>query len=63
MAHNFSQNAVDRDRVDVNKHFEVSWWCKKWGCKEIELRAAVLMVGTTAENVEAVLLKEGVKRN
>ena len=37
----------DRSRVNVNEDWEVTYWCKEFGCSEAELRAAVAAVGVS----------------
>ena len=45
----------DALRVNVNEHYEVEYWCGKFGCTPIDLKAAVKKVGVMAKDVEAEL--------
>lgn len=48
----------DRARVNVNEAWEISWWCKKFGCTSEQLKAAVRAAGVMATAVEAYLKKQ-----
>lgn len=47
----------DASKVNVNEPYEVVYWCKKFGCTEAQLRAAVKAVGTKASAVQTHLKK------
>lgn len=47
----------DGRRVNVNQAHEVTYWCKKFGCSEEQLRAAVKAVGVMVTDVEKQLKK------
>jgi hypothetical protein len=47
----------DRSRVSLSERWEVTYWTKKFGCTEEELRKAVQRVGSSAEAVEKELKK------
>ena len=47
----------DRTRIDVNEDYELRDWSKRLGVTADELKAAVKVVGTSAEAVEAHLKK------
>jgi hypothetical protein len=47
----------DRDRINVNETWEVTWWCRKFGVTEAQLRAAVKAVGVMARDVARYLGK------
>lgn len=47
----------DASKVNVNETYEVAYWCKKFGCTEAQLKAAVKAVGTKASDVQAYLKK------
>ena len=48
----------DRSRVNVNEDWEVTYWCKEFGCSEAELRAAVAAVGVSVPAVRVHLGKK-----
>lgn len=48
----------DASKVNVNETYEVVYWCKKFGCTEAQLKAAVKAVGTKASDVQANLKKK-----
>ena len=50
-----SRGAVDRSRINVNHPWQVSYWCKKLGCSETQLRQAVDAAGPTADQVRKYL--------
>ncbi|WP_082494710.1 MULTISPECIES: DUF3606 domain-containing protein [unclassified Methylobacterium] len=41
----------DRQRINVNESWEVTWWCKEFGVTEAQLRAAVKAVGPMVKDV------------
>lgn len=49
----------DRARVNVNENWEVTWWCKEFGCRENQLRQAVEAVGVMVTDVRAYLRRQG----
>ena len=55
MAYVFETVPADRGLIDMNDPREVSWWRKRFGCSEDQLREAVAVVGTSAANVEQLL--------
>ena len=56
MADNPSERGMrDRSRINVNQPHEMSYWSKKFGVSEAELRSAVEQVGPMAEKVEQQL--------
>jgi hypothetical protein len=42
----------DRTRINVNEHYELRDWSKKFGCTPDQLKAAVKAVGPIAADVE-----------
>ncbi|MBM7121931.1 DUF3606 domain-containing protein [Dyella kyungheensis] len=52
-----NRGPADRARVNVNESWEVRWWCKQFGCTEAQLRAAVKVVGVSANAVRQHLGK------
>jgi uncharacterized protein DUF3606 len=53
MADNASERGMrDRSRINVNQPHEMSYWSKKFGVSEAQLRTAVEQVGPMAEKVE-----------
>jgi hypothetical protein len=56
MADNPSERGMrDRSRINVNQPHEMSYWSKKFGVSEAELRTAVEKVGPMADKVEQQL--------
>jgi hypothetical protein len=55
MAYVFETVPADRGLIDMDDPREVSWWRKRFGCSEEQLRQAVAAVGTSAANVEQLL--------
>lgn len=47
----------DRDTISLSEAYEVAYWCKKFGCTEAQLKAAVKAVGKSAVKVGAYLKK------
>ena len=47
-----NRGPADHSRVNSNEHSEIKYWCPKWGCTEVELKAAVQAVGASAAKVE-----------
>ena len=50
-----STGGQDRARINVNEDYEVRDWAKKFGVTADELRDAVAVAGTWADDVEAQL--------
>ncbi|MGU3360699.1 DUF3606 domain-containing protein [Methylobacterium sp. M6A4_1b] len=48
---------ADRQRINVNEAWEVTWWCRKFGVTEAQLRAAVKAVGPMVKDVAKYLGK------
>jgi hypothetical protein len=55
MAYVFETVPADRGLIDLDDPREVSWWRKRFGCSEEQLRHAVAVVGISAANVEQLL--------
>jgi hypothetical protein len=55
MAYVFETIPANRGQIDMDDPREVSWWRKRFGCSEEQLREAVAAVGTSAANVEQLL--------
>ena len=55
MAYVFETVPADRGLIDLDDPREVSWWRKRFGCSEEQLRRAVAEVGTSAAKVEQLL--------
>jgi hypothetical protein len=55
MAYVFETIPRDRGRIDLGDPREVSWWRKRFGCSEEQLREAVAQVGDSAAIVEQLL--------
>jgi hypothetical protein len=55
MAYVFETVPADRGVIDMDDPREVSWWRKRFGCSEEQLRQAVAAVGRSAANVEQLL--------
>jgi len=50
-----SDKVQDRSQVNVSDASEVTYWCKKFGCSETQLRYAVKTVGPAVSRVRAHL--------
>lgn len=48
----------DRSRINVNEAHEVRYWTKAFACTEEQLRAAVQVVGVSAEKVRQHLVDQ-----
>lgn len=55
MAYVFETVPANRSLINLNDPREVSWWRKRFGCNEEQLRHAVAQVGNSAAKVEQVL--------
>jgi len=55
MAYVFETVPANRGLIDLDDPREVSWWRKRFGCSEDQLRQAVAEVGRSAANVEQLL--------
>jgi hypothetical protein len=53
------RNAQDSGRVNVNEEYEISYWTKKFNCTKAQLIEAVNRVGTSSEQVEQFLKRNG----
>jgi hypothetical protein len=52
-----NRGPADRARINVHEPWEVSYWCKEFGCTEQHLRDAVAAVGVMAAKVRERLKK------
>lgn len=52
MAYVFETIPAQRNLIALSDPREISWWCKKFGCNEGQLRQAVAVVGDTSAQVE-----------
>jgi hypothetical protein len=55
MAYVFETVPADRGLIDLDDPREVSWWSKRFGCSQDQLRRAVDEVGKSAAKVEQLL--------
>jgi len=55
MAYVFEKIPARRSRIELDNPREVSWWSKRFGCSEEQLRQAVAQVGDAAAQVEQLL--------
>jgi hypothetical protein len=55
MAYVFDTIPAQRNIIDLGNPREVSWWTKRLGCSEQQLREAVAEVGPSAAKVEQLL--------
>jgi hypothetical protein len=55
MAYVFETVPADRAVVDLSDPREINWWCKRFGCSEVQLRAAAESVGNSAAKIEQLL--------
>jgi hypothetical protein len=53
-----NEQAADRLKIDVRDAWELRWWCRKFGCTETQLRAAIDAIGAIAGNVRKYLARE-----
>lgn len=47
-----NRGPADRDRINIHERWEVTYWCKHFGCTEQQLVAAVKAVGVMASDVK-----------
>ena len=50
-----NRTPTDTSRINIREEWEVQWWCDRFSCTEVALRAAVEKVGPTAKSVEREL--------
>jgi hypothetical protein len=50
-----NRGPADASRINIHEEYEVRHWTRKFGCTEVQLKAAVHGVGLMAENVESYL--------
>jgi len=55
MAYVFETIPAQRNVIELDNPREVSWWTKRFGCNEKQLREAVKEVGPSAAKVEQLL--------
>lgn len=55
MGYVFEAIPAQRSHIEIGDPREVSWWCKRFGCSEEQLRSAVAEVGPAAALVEQFL--------
>ena len=55
MAYVFETVPANRSLINLDDPREVSWWRKRFGCSEDQLRRAVAEVGNSAAKVEQLL--------
>ena len=55
MAYVFETVPANRGLIDLDDPREVSWWSKRFGCSQEQLRQAVAQVGNAAAQVEQLL--------
>ena len=51
---------ADRIRINLGEPYEVTYWCKQFGCAAPELEEAVQTVGVNAEVVRAFVAAQKV---
>jgi hypothetical protein len=51
----FETIPAQRNVIELDNPREVSWWVKRFGCNEQQLREAVAEVGPSAAKVEQLL--------
>ena len=51
----FETIPAQRNVIELDNPREVSWWIKRFGCSEQQLRQAVAQVGPSAAKVEQLL--------
>ncbi len=55
MAYIFETIPAQRTVIELDNPRELSWWIKRFGCSEEQLRKAVAEVGKSAARVEQLL--------
>ncbi len=55
MAYVFETLPAQRSMINMGDPREISWWSKRFGCSEQQLREAVGQVGDNAAQVEQLL--------
>lgn len=55
MSYVFESIPAQRSHIEMSDPREVTWWRKRFGCSEDQLRDAVAQVGSGAAQVEQVL--------
>ena len=55
MAYVFETIPAQRNHIEMGDPREVSWWSKRFGCSEEQLRRAVEQVGPSAAQVEQLI--------
>ncbi len=55
MTYAFEPIPAQRNVIELDNPREVSWWIKRFGCSEEQLRKAVAQVGNSAAKVEQLL--------
>mgnify|MGYP003388046438 CR=1 FL=1 len=55
MSYVFESIPAQRSQIEMSDPREVTWWRKRFGCSEDQLRDAVAQVGSSAAQVEQVL--------
>lgn len=55
MSYVFESIPAQRSQIEMSDPREVTWWRKRFGCSEDQLRDAVAQVGNSAAQVEQVL--------
>lgn len=53
-----NRGPADRNRVNVNEPWEVTYWCNELGITEVRLKDAVKSAGVSVEAVRKYLKKE-----
>jgi len=48
---------ADASRINIHEDYEVTYWCKKFGCTKAQLAAAVKAVGVMVSKVKQHLGK------
>lgn len=47
----------DASKINLSEQWEIDYWCRKFGCTEARLRAAIKAVGNSSAAVEKYLNK------
>lgn len=55
MSYTFETIPAQRNVIELDNPRELSWWTKRFGCSEEQLRKAVAEVGNSAAKVEQLL--------
>jgi GNAT superfamily N-acetyltransferase len=53
-----NDQAADRLKINVRDAWELRWWCRQFGCTEVQLKQAIEAMGAIAGNVRKYLARD-----